>query len=158
MRRSDRHEFGHKKYYDRLGYIYVYTGEEEYSTEDPKMMRSRHRQEFLDEALAALTAGKNIVICPEGTSVSTEASPMPFKAGAFQLAAYVQPEPLIVPIAVANFDKKITRTRLSAVVFDPFALSDHVADMKDRETLFDFVNAFHGRFKGYVKEAVAQAS
>jgi hypothetical protein len=38
-------------------------------------------------------------------STTSEKSPLPFRAGAFRIA-YVEPEPLLVPAIVVNFDKK----------------------------------------------------
>jgi hypothetical protein len=63
-----------------------------------------------------------------------------FRAGAFRLARHVDPEPLIVPIAVANFDKRITRTRTAAVVGEPLRLSDHLPASASDSELHDFVN------------------
>jgi transposase-like protein len=78
---------------------------------------------------------RRLRLCPEGTSASTEESPARFRRGAFQLAAEVEPEPLIVPIAVANFDKKLMRTTTCAVVHEPFRLSESVSDPADDAAL-----------------------
>lgn len=96
-----------------------------------------------------------MVICPEGTSTSTERSPVPFRTGAFRLAAYVRPEPWIIPIAVAHFDKKITRTKVVAVVHSPFRLSDFVPDSEEPKAIPKFTEEEYRRFQQYVKEAVA---
>ena len=153
IRKSKRNEFGHQKYYDRLGYIYVSSGHVDESIGQPEITAEDRRKFFLDAARNYLQADKNIVICPEGTSVSTEDSPVSFKTGAFRLAAYVKPEPLIVPIAVANFDKKITRSKVSAIVFEPFYLSDKGLDGSD-ESLKDFVERYNLEFKGFVQQAI----
>lgn len=150
IRESKPDEFGHQQYYDRLGYIYVHAGR----VDEPNISREEQQRFFLDSARDCLLAGKNLVICPEGTSVATDESPVAFKAGAFRLAAYVDPEPLIVPIAVANFDKSITRTSVAAVVHKPFRLSDFVPRPVDDRALFDFINRFQATFRGYVREAV----
>ena len=155
VRKSLRQEFGHQGYYDRLGNIYVYSGGREESTEDPGISREHRRQAFLETARETLLAGRNLIICPEGTSVRTEDSPVGFRAGAFRLAAHVRPEPLIVPIAVANFDKRITRTRVAAVVHPPFRLSDFVPVSDRDEALFAFVDECQRRMAGWVREAVA---
>ncbi len=98
------------------------------------------------------------MICPEGISAETENSPLPFKAGAFRLAAYVRPEPLLVPIAVANFDKEITRTKTVAVVHEPIRLSEHLGEAFDDDSLHGFVNDYvYERFRDYVREAVQLA-
>jgi len=155
IRKSRPDEYGHQRYYDQLGYIYVLSGHVDESAYEAADTAAERRKYFLDEARELLLAGKNIVICPEGTSVATKDSPQPFKAGAFRLAAYVRPEPMIVPIAVANFDEKLTRTTMSAIVYPPFYLSDYVPEPVEDQVLFDFINGFQKKYKEYVKEAIA---
>lgn len=158
VRKSDPGEYGHQKFYDRLGYIYVYSGYVDPS-DDPSVSPEQRRRLFLDTAERDLGSGRNIVICPEGTSTETENSPLPFKTGAFHLAASIRPEPLIVPIAVANFDKKLTRAKTAAVVHEPIRLSEHLGKNVDSRALREFVNGHvHGRFRDYVREAVRLAS
>ncbi len=157
IRKSLRDEYGHQKYYDRLGYIYVYSGHVDESVEDPHIPREERRRSFFDSARDCLAAGQNLVICPEGTSVATEDSPVAFKPGAFRLAAQVEPEPLIVPVAVANFDKDITRTRVAAVVHEPFRLSETVGFPLEDKALFAFLEGYRETFAGYVRDAVALA-
>jgi CRP-like cAMP-binding protein/1-acyl-sn-glycerol-3-phosphate acyltransferase len=153
VRRSWLDEYGHQRYYDRLGYIYVYSGHVDQSIEDPEITQEDRRKFFLDAARAHLLAGRTVVICPEGTSVPMADSPVAFKSGAFRLAAYVKPEPLIVPIAVANFDQKITRAKVSARIFEPFRLSERVADGSD-EALHAFIERFNAEFREFVREAI----
>lgn len=151
VRRSYSSEYGHKKYFDRLGYIYVPYGGAS------KEERARQRDYFLNTSAAYLKKGKNIVICPEGSSTKTENSPLPFKAGAFILAAYAKPEPLFVPIAIANFDKKMSSTTLVAVIQKPFYLSEFVTKPYDDDRLFDFIDSYQKKFVKYVKDAVRLA-
>lgn len=158
IRKSGPDEFGHQKYYDRLGYIYVYSGDVDELAEDSAATREEQRKLFLDSARDFLSAGKNLVICPEGTSVATEKSPVAMKAGAFRLAAHVEPEPLIVPIAVANFDKNITRTKLAAIVCKPFKLSEAVSFPIEKRELFEFLNQYRCQFAEHVRAAVALAA
>ena len=158
IRKSRSDEFGHQKYYDRLGYIYVSSGLVDDSGTEAGITPEERRRVFLDAARDHLLAGRNLVICPEGTSVATEDSPVAFKAGAFRLAAYVDPEPLIVPISVANFDKNITRKKVAAVVHKPFRLSDFVSDPSDDAGLFDYINGYQRCFAGFVRETVALAN
>jgi CRP-like cAMP-binding protein len=147
VRKSDPGEYGHQKFYDRLGYIYVYSGYVD-PADDPLVSPEQRRRLFLDTAEEHLRSGRNIVICPEGTSSETENSPLPFKTGAFHLAASIRPEPLVVPVAVANFDKKLTRTRTAAVVHEPIRLSAHLGENIGREALREFVNDHvYQRFK-----------
>jgi hypothetical protein len=158
VRKSDPGEHGHQRFYDRLGYIYVYSGHVDPTDDDPASSPEQRRRLFLDAARRHLREGRNIVICPEGTSTETERSPVPFKTGAFHLAAGVRPEPLIVPIAVANFDKKITRTKTATVVHEPFRISEHLGENVGKEALRGFVNdVVYARFRRYVHEAVELA-
>ncbi len=146
--------YGSQQYFDRLDYIYVYAGAVDEEDRDHHITRADRIRMFLERAAHHLRAGRNIVIAPEGACAYTENSPQPFKIGAFRLAAYVRPEPLIVPVAVANFDKRITRTRTAAVVFPPFRLSAFVPDPIDDEALIVFANHYTERFREYVREAI----
>ena len=158
VRKSHPHEYGHQKYFDRLGYIYVYAKHMDEDEENPKLLAEQRRLAFLDTAARCLGEGKNLVICPEGTCTTTERSPLPLKAGAFRLAAFVEPEPLIVPIVIANFDRKITRTTLVAHVHTPFRLSDHVPKPMQDEALFAFIADLGERMRSWVGEACEHAS
>lgn len=159
IRKSDPSEYGHQMYYDNLGYIYVTGrsvdadagGRERFAPNDGTRL-------FMKAAGSRLRAGTNIVICPEGTCTTTEQSPLPFRTGAFRLAAAVDPEPIIVPIAVANFDKKLTTTTLAAVVHEPFLLSDKIGTNPDRATLADFARRYDHTFRTYVEQARALAA
>ncbi len=154
VRKSQPDEFGHAQYYDRLNYIYVYSGHvEPPPQEDPKKWRREQRKQFFDTAHAYLKSGKNFIICPEGDSRDTEESPLPFKAGGFLLAASMDPEPWIVPLAIANFDKNIVRTPAVALIHPPFRVSDRV-DVNDKAALDAFLKAYHEEYKGYVQEAI----
>jgi CRP-like cAMP-binding protein/1-acyl-sn-glycerol-3-phosphate acyltransferase len=152
VRKSRRDEAGHQQYYDRLGYLYVYTRE----SEDPP--GPDWRQEFFEQAGRLLRSGQHLVLCPEGTCTSTQRSPLAFRPGAFQLAARVEPEPLIVPVAMANFDRKIGRARTAAVIHEPFRISERVADPHDPQALLAFLNGpFAAQYRRWVREAVALA-
>jgi CRP-like cAMP-binding protein len=155
IRKSQPDEYGHQKFYDRLGYIYTYSGHVDPDPADLVTTPEDRRRFFFEVAAEYLRRGRNILICPEGASTSTEESPLRFRPGAFELATYVRPEPLIVPIAVANFDKKITRTTTAAVVHPPFLLSAHVGDPTDHEALLTFINnKLMPGFRTWVREAV----
>jgi CRP-like cAMP-binding protein/1-acyl-sn-glycerol-3-phosphate acyltransferase len=153
VRKSKPDEHGHQRYFDRLGYIYVYSRYVDEDENNPRLLAEQRRREFLGLAASYLREKKNLVICPEGASTTSEKSPLPFKAGAFRLAACVDPEPLVVPIVVVNFDKKITRTILVAQVRKPLRLSEHLCKpIKDR-TLFAFINSLTAQFREWVAEA-----
>ena len=153
IRKSHPDEYGHQKYFDRLGYIYVYSKHVDEDESDPDHLAEQRRRLFLENASAYLREGNNILMCPEGACTSTEHSPKPFKAGAFRLAAHAKPEPLIVPVAVANFDKKLTKTTVNAVVHDPIRLSDLVTDLNDDQLLYNFINNLNHQFRNFVQEA-----
>ena len=82
---------------------------------------------------------------------------MRFRPGAFELTSHVSPEPLIVPIAVANFDKRITRTVAAAVLVPPFLLSSYV-DPADHKRCQFMNHEFTPRFRTWVREAVHAAA
>ncbi len=150
VRKSGPGEYGHRKYYDRLGHLYVHT------VSDP-VERHQLRKEFFQSAHSYLNAGMNIVICPEGSCTSTEASPLPFKAGAFRMAAGMHPEPLIVPVVVAYFDHKITRTMPVILVKEPFRVSERLDGPVTEEALQAFTLQMHRQYQGYVQEARERA-
>jgi 1-acyl-sn-glycerol-3-phosphate acyltransferase len=158
VRKSHPDEYGHQKYFDRLGYIYVYAGHVDEEEGNPKMLAEQRRRTFLETAARCLAEGKNLMICPEGTCSTTERSPLPLKAGVFRLAAFAEPEPLIVPIVIANFDHKLTRTTLIAHVHEPFRLSEHVPKPVQDDRLFAFIAQFRERMASWVREAGERAA
>lgn len=149
VRESFSNEFGHKSFYDHGNYILVRGDRAAEPAE-----RSRQRQDFYDRAGAALRSGNNIILCPEGTCGRTEQSPKPFKTGAFQLAAQTRPEPLIVPIAVANFDKKLSRATLVAVVHEPFRVSDRISLPADEPAFRALAGSLRDQYRSWVQEAM----
>jgi CRP-like cAMP-binding protein len=157
VRKSHPDEYGHQKYFDRLGYIYVYAKHVDEDEGNPKLLAEQRRRAFLETAARCLRDGKNLVICPEGTCSVTERSPLPLKAGVFRLAAFVEPEPLIVPIVVANFDRKLTRTTLVAHVHEPFHLSDYVRKPIQDDSLFAFIADLGERMGCWVRDACRRA-
>ncbi len=157
VRHSRGSEYGHQAYYDRLGHIAVYTHESDRIEETPEERRSR-QDEFFETAGAHLRRGTNLILSPEGTSYWTEDSPGPFKPGAFRLAASVDPEPWIVPIAVAHFDRRIHSTVCAAVIKPPFKVSDVLPDPRDREQVRAFLVDLRKTYHGWVEEARRLAS
>lgn len=155
VRRGRGEEHGHHSYYDRLGHIYVYTAESDVLLESEEECKAR-REKFSQTAGDYLRAGLNLVICPEGTSNWGEDSPTEFKKGTFHLAAGLNPEPLIVPVAVANFDKRLKNSAFATVVHPPFRLTEK-CDPHDKQSLTNFLSEFRQIYKGYVIEAQALA-
>lgn len=156
VRVSTGAEYGHQDYYNRLGHIYVYTKDSETIVET-KEEKQKRRTQFYKEAGEHLTAGRGLILSPEGTSVETHESPVEFKAGAFKLALNLDPEPYIVPIAVANFDKRMNHSCLSVVIKKPFRMSDVLKDPNDKEEFFAWLKNYRKEYRGYVEEAIAQA-
>lgn len=147
-------EYGHAYYYDRLGHINVHTKESDVAGQ-PLEQRKDWRRKFFETAGGHIEKGFNIVISPEGTSLKTEESPGMFRPGAFLLAASVKPEPWIVPIAVANFDRRTNHDVFSAVIKEPFRISDHVKNpAENREKLLEFLREYGNTYRNYVREAV----
>lgn len=157
VRKPEMGWFGYQQYFDRLDYLYVYPGDVDEEDQDRQLTREKRNQRFIRRATQHLRTGRNLLIAPEGRCSSTEDSPGTFRPGAFRLAAAADPEPLIVPIAVANFDKRLTRTTTAAIVFPPFRLSDRVADRKDEKSLLDFVNRLQEDYRDYVQQAISLA-
>ena len=159
VRKCRPDEYGHQRFYDRLGYVYTYSGYVDPDPTDPASGPENRHRFFFETAAGHLIEGRNILICPEGTSTPTEQSPVRFRPGAFELATHVEPEPLIVPIAVANFDRKLTRTTTAAVVHPPFRLSACVSDPADHQALLKFLNdEMTPQFRKWVHEAIQLAA
>ena len=152
VRKSRGTEYGHQEYYDRLGHLTVYTPESDRIEETPEERRTR-RNEFFETAGRYLRSGTNLILSPEGTSYWTEDSPGPFKPGAFRLATSVEPEPWIVPLAVANFDRRIHSTVCAVVIKRPFKVSEVLDDVGDRDKLARFLVNARTAYRSYVEEA-----
>ena len=152
VRKSRGTEYGHQNYYDRLGHISVYTAESD-ELEETAEQRQARRNEFFETAGDCLRAGTNLILSPEGTSYWTEDSPGPFKPGAFRLAASVEPEPSIVPLAVANFDRRVHSTVCAVVIKPPFRVSEVMADPQDPEAMGSFLREYQQVYATYVEEA-----
>ncbi|MCU7806442.1 MAG: cyclic nucleotide-binding domain-containing protein [Candidatus Thiodiazotropha sp. (ex Semelilucina semeliformis)] len=157
VRKPDLDWYGFQQYFDRLDYLYVYPGEVDEEDRDQHLTREERNRRFMDQAGERLRQGENIIVCPEGRCYYTEESPGDFKGGAFRLALNVDPEPLIVPIAVANFDKRLTHTCTSAIVFPAFKLSDNLSDRSDPQALYKFLDELNQQYRLYVKQAIELA-
>ncbi|MGR3811119.1 cyclic nucleotide-binding domain-containing protein [Jiulongibacter sp. NS-SX5] len=150
-------EYGHQYYYERLGHIPVFTRESG-SKFDSHEERKKQRSEFYATAQQYLEGGTSIMLAPEGTSSTTENSPQAFKAGAFLLATKMKKEPLIVPVAVANFDKRLNRTTFAAVIKKPFKISEKVENPDNRTDMSAFLETYTKEFRTFIDEAVALAN
>lgn len=150
VRKNRHNEYGHESYYQRLGHIYVHTNESQQMIN--KKQASNLNENFFERASELLKQGHNIIICPEGTSHWSENSPGSFRSGAFRLAAMQDSETLVVPIAVAGFDKPLTDAVYTAVIKPPFRIHN-VVNQNDPDAMKMFVTGIHAEYKTYVKEA-----
>jgi CRP-like cAMP-binding protein len=141
-------EFAHQEYYQRLGHIDVFT---EDSGTKPKKLKKQVRQMFYNEAGAHLAKGGNLIISPEGNSYSTEESPGPFKSGAFNLALSMKKEPWIVPVAMANFEKRARNNCFSCLILPPFKVSDYISDPESKTEMKQFLSEYQETYRAYVE-------
>lgn len=153
VRVSRSEEYGHQNYYNKLAHINVFTAESE-SIEETKEQKNLRREEFYKTASDHLQNGTSLILSPEGTSFSTQDSPGMFRPGAFRLAMSISKEPLIVPIAVANFDKRLNRTKFSVVIKKPFKISEKIKDPANKQEMFDFLKKYQIEYKKHVQEAI----
>ncbi len=118
---------------------------------------------FLEETQAALDHGCPLLIAPEGEDdgdwrdQSTATSPGPLRPGALVLAQSLTSKPLIVPVALANFECDPADAVLSAVVQEPLD-PQSLPDLADRAAVKTYLSALRKQFKGWVAEARDQAS
>lgn len=147
-------EFAHQEYYQRLGHIDVFT---EDSGTKPKKLKKQVRQMFYNEAGAHLAKGGNLIISPEGNSYSTEESPGPFKSGAFNLALSMKKEPWIVPVAMANFEKRARNNCFSCLILPPFKVSDYISDPESKTEMKQFLSEYQETYRAYVERALEQS-
>ncbi len=143
-------EFAHQEYYHRLGHINIFTQD---SGVKPKKLKEQAKQMFFNTANEHLTNGGNLIISPEGNSYSTEESPGPFKAGAFNLALKMKKEPWIVPVVMANFEKRARNNKFTCLILPPFKVSDHIKDPENKEEMKAFLKSYKETFRSYVEMA-----
>lgn len=146
-------EYGHQYYYERLGHIPVYT-KDSVVLEETAEEKKRRREEFYNTASNYLQNGTSIMLAPEGQSLSTSVSPASFKPGAFRLPTFMKEEPFIVPIALANFDKRLNHTTFAAVIKEPFKISERLEDPNDKAEMAAFLEAYRKEYRMYVEEAI----
>lgn len=155
VRESPGAEYGHNLFYSRLGHITVPTVESgiaNASNEELDHLRRVAGETLFQRGREALAAGNDVLICPEGRSQKAADSPARFFSGAFRLALRAEVEPLIVPIAIAGFERRYKDSRLVALVQPPFRLS---AAMRAAGTdvLRDFLDGYRVRFRDAVRAA-----
>lgn len=144
VRMGNPKEFAHQNYYERLGYVNVFTRDSGDTTPE---QRAAARDTFFDTALAHLNQGYNLIISPEGTSYRTEDDiPGEFKPGAFRLALKAKHEPVIVPIILLNFDKRIHEATKYCKILKPFRITEHPL-YNGADRLSEFVSGYRLAFK-----------
>ena len=160
-RYSRNTEFWRYNYYENLDYIFVHTPESD-KLEESDLEKKKRKKKLFVETQDIFNQNRPLVIAPEGTSETedniTENSPGPFKPGAFLLAGQLEQEPLLIPIALANFDHSISNTIYSAVIKEPIKINDYVKDIKNKKELEKFLIDYRIKFRSYVEEAIELAN
>ena len=155
VRCSLENELAHKNYYEKFDYIRVFA--ERFI---PKTMNYKQVKEFnkgfYSQSIDNLKKGVGIIVSPEGFSLKTEESPGIFKLGVFKLATMVKPEPKIVPVVMANFDKLLSKSLYKCEIMKPFKMSDHGIYGPDDPKLLSFIESFNGKYKRWVKNLIIE--
>lgn len=143
-------EYAHQNYYDRLGFIDVYTKDSDEYIETDEEKEIRHSS-FFNKINGTLATGKNLIISPEGSSYATEQSPGVFKSGIFKVIQKMEDEPLIVPIVMVNFDKRISKKKFSCEIKKPFRLSEKMKSYGTKD-IKEFLKQYQQEFKNDLQE------
>ena len=149
IRHNLPHEIEHAKYYNKFGYIKVYS--KHYLPKGiSKEKMDEAKREFYAKAREALAKGENLIVNPEGISSSTDKSPSKFKAGVFKMVIRSGLDPFIVPIVMTNFDKLNSETIYRCEIKKPFRLSSLVNDYNDRKKLDHFLVNLNSDYENWV--------
>ncbi len=144
-------EFAHQHYYRKLGHINVFTTES-----DPPVLGVKEtkqaREKFYDDSTKYLKSGINLIISPEGLSNTTNDSPGELKFGAFRLALMQEKEPLIVPITMAHFDKKVNTTPYLCQIQEPFKISKFVSSPNNKREVDEFLMSYRKQMKKDIQD------
>ena len=155
VRCSLENELAHKNYYEKFDYIRVFA--ERFI---PKTMNYKQVKEFnkgfYSHSIDNLKKGVGIIVSPEGFSLKTEESPGIFKLGVFKLATIVKPEPKIVPVVMANFDKLLSKSLYKCEIMKPFKMSDHGIYGPNDPKLLSFIESFNDKYKRWVKNLIIE--
>lgn len=148
-------ESNHKAYYDRLGFIRVYAKDFTPEHLEKKEIRGINQQ-FYSKAIESLEGGSGLVFSPEGSSYSTEESPGSFRHGIFKLACRMIPQPLIVPLVMANFDKLASETTFKCQIKTPFRMSDFTILDENDEYFPRIVEKINQQYTIWVKDLMLE--
>lgn len=150
-RHSLPNEKSHRIYYNRLGYIRVFA-EPFIAKEIEKKRIKKENKQFYKTAIRELQNGNSLVCSPEGFSQCTPNSPGPFKKGIFALASSMKPQPKIVPIVLANFDRLPKDAEYKCKIMQPFRMSDYgIFDPKD-PSFGEVVEAINRKYQKWIKK------
>ncbi|REG84261.1 cyclic nucleotide-binding domain-containing protein [Marinomonas pollencensis] len=150
VRRSDENEFWRDDYYERFGNVFVDSWEN-------LCKGTPEYAQFIQQSQDTLRENYPLMISPEGMSYGTHQSPGAFLPHAFELAGSMgSDEPWIVPLAVANFDRRADHNIYTVVIKPAFKLSDRV-DIQDPKAVAHFLAEYQEEYRGYVNEAVELA-
>lgn len=151
VRHSLPEEINHKRYYDKFDYIRVFT-KNFTPRELQKNVIKKVNQQFYPLASEALENNKGLVFSPEGASYLTESSPGFFNKGIFKLACAMELQPLIVPIVMANFDKRASEAPYKCQIMPPFRMHDLVGMNPDSKALNMAIQSINQNYSGWVQE------
>lgn len=143
----------HHSYYNKFNYVRVYAQNFIPSEMDYNQIKDFNKR-FYKDSEDEIRKGNGLVVSPEGFSLDTEQSPGKFKLGVFKLATMIKPEPKIVPIVMANFDKLISKEVFKCEIFKPFKMSDHGITHPNDPKLIPFVKNLNFKYKNYVKSLI----
>lgn len=140
-------EYDHQNYYERLGYINAY----EDVAVTPK--EKEHDEIVSDQIEEFLSEFNNVIISPEHTSYTTEQSPGLFEYKLFERVLEMEREPLIVPVVMANFDRRIRKNKFALEIKEPFLLSEKLKEVGLTDVDV-FLEQYRMQYKTYIKELV----
>tara|TARA_B100001057_G_scaffold112365_1_gene110491 strand:+ start:534 stop:1904 length:1371 start_codon:yes stop_codon:yes gene_type:complete len=155
VRHSLPEEDNHRIYYERLKYIRVYAKNFLPKGLDPNLVKSVNK-EFYIKALKHLSQGSGLVFSPEGYSYETRDSPGTFRYGIFKLAACMSPQPLIVPLVMANFDKLVSQDTYKCEIKQPFKMRDLGITDKNDAALPKVVANLNHQYKQWVSDLLIE--
>ena len=148
-------ENNHKAYYDRLGFIRVYAKDF-----TPKNLKKEEiktiNHQFYPQAMESLKSGSALVFSPEGYSYATEGSPGSFRHGIFKLACRMIPQPVIVPLVMANFDKLASETTFKCQIKTPFRMSDFTILDENDKYFPRIVKRINEQYAVWVKDLILE--
>ena len=155
VRCSLENELAHKNYYEKFDYIRVFAERFIPKTMNYKQVKEFNKS-FYSQSIDNLKKGVGIIVSPEGFSLKTEESPGIFKLGVFKLATMVKPEPKIVPVVMANFDKLLSKCLYKCEIMKPFKMSDHGIYGPNDPKLLSFIEGFNDKYKRWVKNLIIE--